>query len=138
MTPARKAATHCFVLAGLSVLATSACSSSETRSQQVVHGKTLFELHCMGCHNGKRLDLAKRPPILNGLFQHARLPSGRSATDGQVRSTILGGRSGIMPPFDQTFTKEEINDIIRYLHTATEPPQAGADASNASIPRFPN
>jgi mono/diheme cytochrome c family protein len=123
MTRAGKTGTYCILLAGLSLIATSACSSREKRAQQIARGKTLFELHCSGCHNGRRLGLTKQPPLLNGIFQHTVLPSGRSATDDQVRSTILAGRSGIMPPFDSTFTTEDIDDIIRYLHTLKEQPQ---------------
>jgi cytochrome c2 len=36
-------------------------------------GKVLFELHCCGCHNGRRFDLAKIPPNLAGIFQQLRL-----------------------------------------------------------------
>lgn len=126
MIPARKAGTSWILLTVLSLIAAAACSTSAQRSQRIAHGKTLFELHCTGCHNGKRSDLPKQQPILNGLFQHTHLPSGRPATDDQVRSTILEGRSGIMPPFDRTFTKEEIRDIIQYLHTLKEQPQPAA------------
>ena len=94
----------------------------ETRSAReraIARGKALFELHCCGCHNGRRTDLGKIPPNLAGIFRRASLPSGRPATDTMVRSTILGGRSGIMPSFEGSLSDEHIKDIIRYLHNVT-------------------
>jgi mono/diheme cytochrome c family protein len=87
------------------------------RERAIAHGKVLFELHCCGCHNGRRLDLARIPPNLAGIFQRPSLPSGRSATDAIVRSTVLVGRSEIMPAFKGSLSDEEIEDIIRYLHS---------------------
>jgi len=92
----------------------------ETRAgtaRAIAQGKVLFELHCCGCHSGRRLDLAKNPPNLAGIFLRPSLPSGRPATDAMVRSTILVGRSGIMPSFQSSLSDEEIKDIIRYLHS---------------------
>jgi hypothetical protein len=61
--------------------------------------------------------VGKQPPLLDGIFQRPSLPSGAPATDAQVRSTILGGRSGIMPPFQNALDSQDIGDIIEYLHT---------------------
>jgi len=74
-------------------------------------------MHCGGCHNGKQLLLGKQPPLLDGIFERPSLPSGAPATDAQVPSTILGGRSGIMPPFQNDLDSQDIDDIIEYLHT---------------------
>jgi mono/diheme cytochrome c family protein len=74
-------------------------------------------MHCDGCHNGKQLLLGKQPPLLDGICERPSLPSGAPATDAQVRSTILGGRSGIMPPFQNDLDSQDIDDIIEYLHT---------------------
>jgi hypothetical protein len=68
------------------------------------------------CHDGKKLMLGKQPPLLNGIFQRPSLPSGAPATNAQVRSTILAGRSGIMPPFQNVLSGQDISDIIEYLH----------------------
>ena len=59
----------------------------------------------------------KQPPLLNGIFQRPFLPSGAPATDAQVRSTILGGRGGIMPPFQNDLSNQDISDILEYLHS---------------------
>jgi len=94
------------------------CSYSENRrAKAIAHGNDLFEMHCSGCHSRRRLDLGKVPPDLHGVFDRPVLPSGRSATDDLVRSTILTGRSGIMPSFEGSLSDEDIKDIILYLHT---------------------
>ena len=77
-------------------------------------------MHCAGCHSRRRLDLEKVPPDLHGIFDRKYLPSGRSATDDLVRSTILTGRGGIMPSFEGSLSDENIHDIILYLHTLHE------------------
>lgn len=87
------------------------------RERAIARGKALFELHCCGCHNGRRLDLAKVPPNLAGIFQQPHLPSGAPATDAMVRSMILVPRSDIMPSFEDSLSEKEIKDIIRYLHS---------------------
>lgn len=88
-------------------------------------------MHCGGCHNGKTLAASKQPPLLNGIFQRPSLPSGAPATDAQVRSTILGGRSGIMPSFQNDLSSQDIGDIIEYLHTL-KPSQTPESSDSAS------
>jgi mono/diheme cytochrome c family protein len=96
------------------------CYETQSRRERTIaQGKTLFELHCCGCHNGRRSDLVKIPPNPAGIFQRPHLPSGAPATDAMVRSAILTGRSGIMPSFEGSLSDEQMNTIIRYLHTAT-------------------
>lgn len=99
------------------VLCLSGCfKSAQEKQREIARGKTLFELHCCGCHNGKSSNLAKVPPNLSGLFERSTLPSGAPATDDQVRSTIEEGRTGIMPSFRDSLSDADISDIIRYLH----------------------
>lgn len=45
------------------------------------------------------------------------LPSGEPATDAQVRATIEDGRAGIMPPFRNVLSNQDIRDIIAYLRS---------------------
>jgi mono/diheme cytochrome c family protein len=87
------------------------------KERAIARGKLLFELHCCGCHNGKRSDLAKVPPNLAGIFERPRLPSGAPAVDAQVLATVLEGRSEIMPSFRDSLSDEDISNIIRYLHS---------------------
>jgi mono/diheme cytochrome c family protein len=98
------------------------------RDREVAEGKRLFQLSCCGCHGGKISDVAKVPPNLAGVFSRRSLPSGAPATDAQVRATILGGRANIMPSFQDVLTDDQIDDIIRYLHTIG--PEARLCASN--------
>jgi len=79
-------------------------------------GAILFAMHCSPCHEAMNPQLKVQPPSLRGLFASKSLPSGAPATDEQVRRTIIGGR-GIMPAFDQHLTKDDVNSIVKYLHT---------------------
>jgi len=118
-----------FLLFALIFVLQTGCSSFRKGNERaILQGKALFELHCCGCHNGKSSSLGKNPPSLSGIFRRPTLPSGAPATDAQVRSTILEGRSGIMPSFRSALSDEEIANIIRYLRTAgPETPLCGTD-----------
>jgi len=78
-------------------------------------GEVVYEQNCSPCHDAKNLQLLKQPPKLAGLFQRGQLPSGAPATDEQVRETIVSGR-GIMPPFEHTLDKQQVDDLLKYLH----------------------
>jgi len=113
--------------------ASSGCSYSEHRkAETIARGQLLFAMHCQGCHTGRRLDLEKVPPDLHGLFDRKYLPSGRSATDDMVRSTIQTGRSGIMPSFEGSLSEEDIQAIILYLHTVKATPAMASAAQGKS------
>jgi mono/diheme cytochrome c family protein len=86
-----------------------AFASAETR------GEVVYERNCSACHDAENPQLLKQPPKLSGLFHRKTLPSGAPATDGQVRNTILAGR-GIMPPFERTLDKKQVDDLLKYLH----------------------
>lgn len=79
-------------------------------------GQAVYERNCKPCHEDTTLELRTKPPNLNGLFAKKALPSGAPATDEQVRRTIQQGR-GIMPPFAQVLDKENLDDLIAYLHS---------------------
>ena len=117
-TSTRKPRFICLCVLGLLLPGSSGCSYSESRrAKAIARGNHLFEMHCNGCHGRRRLATGKVPPDLHGIFDGKFLPSGRSDTDDVVRSTILTGRSGIMPPFEGNLSDESIEDIILYLHT---------------------
>lgn len=119
---------------GVLLLASSGCTYSDSRrAKAIARGHQLFEVHCSGCHSRKRLDLEKVPPDLHGVFDNTSLPSGRSATDDIVRSTILTGRGGIMPSFEGSLSDENIHDIILYLHTLKTPAKAGTPAATRGL-----
>lgn len=98
------------------LLSISGCSQTGGASANTGgHGRELYQLHCMDCHEGNNLNLRKQPPKLNGLFQAKTLPSGAPLTDAEIRKTIIEGR-GIMPAFDQRLSDKEIEELIKYLH----------------------
>jgi len=83
--------------------------------RQVQRGEELFQQNCAICHEVPNPELKKQPPRLEGLFQRKTLPSGATATDEQVRRTIING-IGTMPAFDQRLSSEDVNDLLVYLH----------------------
>ncbi len=128
----------CLLVLAFLLLGVSGCSYSERRrAEAIARGQQLFEMHCGGCHSQRRLDLEKVPPDLHGVFDSRSLPSGRSATDDMVRSTILTGRSGIMPSFEGSLSDENIQDIILYLHTLKAPPKAASPGAVRGIAILP-
>ena|SRR5208337_3379512 len=128
----------CLLVLAFLLLGVSGCSYSERRrAEAIARGQQLFEMHCGGCHGQRRLDLEKVPPDLHGVFDSRSLPSGRSATDDMVRSTILTGRSGIMPSFEGSLSDENIQDIILYLHTLKAPPKAASPVAVRGIATLP-
>jgi len=105
--------------AGTLLLGGWACGPGDEKNQAVAaaeQGKALYDMHCAACHEDTKLDLAKKPPKLDGLFERRTLPSGAPATGEQVRKTILEGR-GIMPPFGQTLSKEDVDNLLAHLRT---------------------
>ena len=82
----------------------------------MMRGQALFDLHCASCHEGANPDLLKQPPRLHHLFMNKTLPGGTPADDEHVRQTILQGK-GIMPPCEQSLKKQDIDDLLKYLHT---------------------
>jgi len=126
----RRAQFVCLLVLVFLLAASPGCSYSERRrAKAIARGHQLFEMHCSGCHGQRRLDLEKVPPDLHGVFDSTSLPGGRSATDDMVRSTILTGRSGIMPSFEGSLSDENIQDLILYLHTLKAPPKAATPAA---------
>jgi mono/diheme cytochrome c family protein len=85
-------------------------ASAETR------GKLHYDDHCAPCHEAENLQLLKPPPQLDQLFRRQSLPSGAPATDAEVRKVILEGR-GTMPSFDRKLDKQQMDDLLKYLHT---------------------
>lgn len=93
-----------------------ACESKERASNAEVEGRWLYQLHCAECHEKAQPELHRQPPNLHGLFLAKSLPSGAPATVEQVRETIVHGR-GTMPAFDRLLSKEEVDDLLKYLQT---------------------
>jgi cytochrome c len=77
-------------------------------------GKEVFG-QCAVCHNADSAE-QKMGPGLKGLFKHDKLVNGKKVTDATVREKIDEGGNG-MPPFKDTLSDQEKDDVIAYLKT---------------------
>jgi mono/diheme cytochrome c family protein len=99
----------------LLVVSLTACSPSEKLSNAEIQGQWLYDGHCAECHENPHPELRKQPPNLHRLFLSEALPSGAPATDEQVSKTVIEGR-GTMPAFDQRLRKQDVKELVAYLH----------------------
>ena len=76
-------------------------------------GKATFEDSCAVCHNADSTE-RKMGPGLKGLFKHDKLANGKAVSDANVTGMMNEGGNG-MPPFADSLTKAEKEDIIAYL-----------------------
>src|SRR5665213_2041601 len=78
-------------------------------------GDSNVEDNCSVCHNSDSEE-RKMGPGLKGLFKHDKLANGKAVNEGTVTSVINEGGNG-MPPFADTLTKAEKDDIVAFLKT---------------------
>ena len=83
----------------------------------------VYQKYCAPCHDATNLHLIQDPPRLDGLFRkraglfrQKTFPSGAPATDEVLRNVILHGR-GTMPPFEGTLSADDVDGLVRYMHT---------------------
>jgi mono/diheme cytochrome c family protein len=74
-------------------------------------GAELYGQYCAVCHNQ-----GKNGPPLEGIMGRREFPSGTPANDARLKDTIKMGRA-MMPAFTNTLTDEQINAIVKYVHT---------------------
>jgi mono/diheme cytochrome c family protein len=84
-------------------------------NSQQAHGRRVFQLYCAVCHNAYSFKSTKGPS-LKGLYKKEYLPSGLLANDKFVSQSIMRGRN-MMPPFGNTLTDGQMEDVIAYLHS---------------------
>ena len=77
-------------------------------------GETVFE-NCSVCHNSDSTDV-KIGPGLKGLFKREKLVNGKPVNEANVKALITEG-SGGMPPFGDSISAEEKDNVIAYLKT---------------------
>lgn len=82
---------------------------------QEAAGHAIYVEQCARCHNAYDTR-ALHGPSLYGVFRKPTLPSGAAARDGRVTQVVLHGR-GLMPAAGQELTAQQIEDLLRYLHT---------------------
>jgi mono/diheme cytochrome c family protein len=78
-------------------------------------GRAIFVATCARCHNAYDTQ-ALHGPSLYGVFRKPYLPSGAPARDDRVREVILHGRN-LMPPSGGDLTDQQLQELLRYLHT---------------------
>lgn len=84
-------------------------------SQQQSRGRRVFNIYCANCHPAYSSKGNKGPGLKN-LYKKEYLPSGLTATDEHVMQSIVQGRN-MMPRFGDQLDRQEIEDVIAYLHT---------------------
>jgi cytochrome c len=77
-------------------------------------GKEVFG-QCAVCHDADTTE-QKMGPGLKGLFKRDKLVNGKKVTEATVRDKIEQGGNG-MPPFKDTLSDQEKDDVIAYLKT---------------------
>jgi mono/diheme cytochrome c family protein len=82
---------------------------------QQAAGRHLYQQTCAPCHDAHSVP-GQNGPSLKGLFKKPFLPSGLPSNERFVRQTILGGRN-MMPAVGASFTQQQLDDLIAYLHT---------------------
>jgi cytochrome c len=78
-------------------------------------GATVFNDNCAACHNSDS-DETKVGPGLKNVFKRDKLANGKPVTDENVKGIITDG-SGGMPPFGDSISADDKNNIIAYLKT---------------------
>jgi mono/diheme cytochrome c family protein len=106
-------------LAGAALLG---CSESKPKTDaelgltpQQAAGRRVYDLQCLACHAAYSRS-GKNGPSLQGVFRKPYLPSGTPANDDRMRDVILLGRP-MMPAFRGQLTREQLDDLLAYLHT---------------------
>lgn len=96
---------------------------------QQAQGKRVFDDKCVWCHAdatpagpSNRGNLTPQPP----LFSDASVMN--TLSDDFIRNIVsLGGsavgKSSMMPPWGQTLSREDIQDVIAYIRVVAQPPK---------------
>jgi len=106
------------------------------------NGQTLFlQLGCNTCH---RFDTQGRGPNLVGVFGKAvQLEDGRTVTadENYIRESILNpsakivsGFKPIMPVFQGLVSEEQVNALIAYVKSLSQPPSGAAGTPSLISP----
>ncbi len=78
-------------------------------------GRHLYQQNCAACHDAHSVP-GQNGPSLKGILKKPFLPSGLPANERFVRQTILSGRN-MMPAVGSSFTQQQLDDLLAYLHT---------------------
>jgi mono/diheme cytochrome c family protein len=109
------------VLVGILAFSFAGCQKSNnsavaaTINPATQRGERVFNMQCAVCHNAHSREPLHGPGF-EGLVKHPELPSGRPATDDNIRETIVNGRN-MMPPLGRALDEQQIHDVIEYVKT---------------------
>ena len=77
-------------------------------------GESAFE-NCSVCHNSDSTE-TKIGPGLKGVFKREKLVNGKPVNEANIKELITEG-SGGMPPFGDSISSEDKDNIIAFLKT---------------------
>ena len=77
-------------------------------------GEAAFE-NCSVCHNSDSTE-TKIGPGLKGVFKREKLVNGKPVNEANIKALITEG-SGGMPPFGDSISPEDKDNIIAFLKT---------------------
>jgi len=72
----------------------------------------LFAANCAGCHGEDGMGMQEQgaPSLADGIWLYGR-------SEDAIRTSITGGRGGMMPSFQARLTPEEIAKVAVYVHS---------------------
>ncbi|MGH9503082.1 MAG: c-type cytochrome [Terriglobales bacterium] len=114
----------CALAAGsLLLFACSGCDVQRRKSDaelglnpQQAAGRRLYDQYCDRCHEPYS-SRDKKARSLRGVFKKPFLSeSGMPANDERVGEMIVTGRN-MMPAFGQVMSRQQVQDLLAYLHT---------------------
>jgi cytochrome c553 len=83
---------------------------------QQAEGRHIYDQYCDRCHSPYS-SRGRQGPSLQGVFKKQYLSkSGMPANDDRVYDIIMLGRNK-MDGFGNVLTREQVNDLLAYLHT---------------------
>ena len=77
---------------------------------KVIDVKKMFAMNCSWCHDGYGMHAGKGPKL-----------AGTSMTPEQVYLRIAKGKSGMMPGFEKTLSKEQIAAFVASIKSLKDP-----------------
>ncbi len=84
--------------------ATEVTTAPATPPAKPINVKTMFAMNCSWCHDGYGLHAGKGPKL-----------AGTQMTAEQVYLRIAKGKSGMMPGFEKTLSKDQIDAFVAYI-----------------------
>jgi mono/diheme cytochrome c family protein len=88
-------------------------SKKDVPQGDIAKGQDVFEALCFDCHNADS-DVVKTGPGFKGV-KNGKLPSGKAATRDNILAVVNEGVEDQMPPYADTLSDQEKEDVIAYV-----------------------